>query len=129
MLSDLGITTNDDGSLSVDSATLNSALTNNPMDVQNFFEGTALNGFANSLYNSLNSYTNPGNGAFKVDLSTISSASAAVTSQINDFETNYIAAQQKELTADFTQAEIALQQLPEQMQQLNAELGFTQTNK
>jgi flagellar hook-associated protein 2 len=38
-----------DGTLSVDSATLNSALTNNATDVQNFFEGTALNGFANSV--------------------------------------------------------------------------------
>jgi len=123
-LSDLGITTNDDGTLSVDSATLNSALTNNPTDVQNFFEGAALNGFANSFYNSLNTFTSPADGSFQVDLSTISSASAAITSQINDFETGYIAAQQKELTADFTEAEIALQQLPEQMQQLNAELGF-----
>jgi len=128
MLSDLGITTNDDGTLSVDSATLNSALTNNPMDVQNFFEGTALNGFANSLYNTLNSFVSAGDGAFKVDLSSISSESAAVTAQINDFETGYIASQQTLLTADFTKAEIALQQLPQQMQQLNAELGFNSSN-
>ena len=38
-LNDLGITANTDGTLSVNSATLNSALTSNPTDVQNFFDG------------------------------------------------------------------------------------------
>jgi flagellar hook-associated protein 2 len=123
-LSDLGITVGDDGTLSVDSTTLNNALTNNPTDVQNFFEGAALNGFANSFYNSLNTFTSPAQGAFKVDLSGISSSSASLTSQINDFESGYIASQQTSLTADFSAAEIALQQLPEETQQLNAELGF-----
>jgi flagellar hook-associated protein 2 len=127
-LGDLGITTNDDGSLSVDTATLNNALTNHPLDVQNFFEGTALNGFANSFYNSLNNFTSPANGAFKVDLSSISAASLAITNQINNFETGYIAAQQITLNAEFSSAEEALQALPQEMQQLNAELGFTQTN-
>lgn len=123
-LSDLGITVGDDGTLSVDSTTLNNALTNNPTDVQNFFEGAALNGFANSFYNSLNTFTSPAQGAFEVDLSGISSSSASLTSQINDFESGYIASQQTSLTADFSAAEIALQQLPEETQQLNAELGF-----
>lgn len=123
-LADLGITVGDDGTLSVDTTTLDSALTTNASDVQNFFEGTALNGFANSFYNTLNSYTSPADGAFKVDLSSISTTSAGLTSQINDFETNYIAPQKTLLTADFSEAEEALQELPEQMQQLNAELGF-----
>ncbi len=123
-LADLGITVADDGTLSVDSTTLDNALTNNPTDVQNFFEGTALNGFANSMYNVLNTFTSPAQGAFKVDLSGISSSISSLNSQINDFETNYISAQQTNLTADFSKAEEALQSLPEQMQQLNAELGF-----
>ena len=58
------------------SSTLNSALTNNPGDVQNFFEGTALNGFANSMTNALTTYTEPANGAFSVDLTGISSSNA-----------------------------------------------------
>jgi len=124
-LADLGITVADDGTLAVDSTTLDNALTNNPTDVQNFFEGAALNGFANNMYTALNSYTSPADGAFKVDLSGISSSSAALTSQINAFETGYIASQQILLTADFSKAEEALQSLPEQTQQLNAELGFT----
>ena len=124
-LSDMGITMNNDGTLTVDSSTLDAALVNNPSDVQNFFEGTALNGFANTVSNALNTFTSPANGAFTVDLSSISASSSALTSQINDFETGYIASQQTLLTADFTSAEVALQQLPQQMAELNSELGFT----
>ncbi len=128
MLSDLGITADKDtGILSVDSATLNNALTNNPADVQNFFEGTSLNGFANSIYKTLNTFTSPANGAFKVDLSSIASTNSDLTSQINDFETGYIASQQTILTTEYSQAEIALQQLPTEMAQLDAELGLTPT--
>ena len=124
-LSDLGIAMAHDGTLTVDSSTLNSALANNPSDVQNFFEGTALNGFSNSMYNALNTFTSPANGAFQVDLTSITASSTALTAEINNFETGYIASQQTLLTADFTSAEVALQQLPQEMQELNSELGFT----
>jgi flagellar hook-associated protein 2 len=126
-LSDMGITVNNDGTLSVDTGTLDNALTDHPSDVQSFFEGTSLNGFANSMYNALNSYTSPANGAFEVDLSSIAAENSDLTSQINDFETGYIASQQTILNAEFSQAEIALQQLPQEMAQLNAELGLTPT--
>jgi flagellar hook-associated protein 2 len=124
-LNDLGISAGADGTLTVDSTTLDNALTNNPTDVQNFFEGASLNGFANSLTNTLNTFTDPANGAFTVDLSGISESSANLTSEINSFETNYIANQQTVLTAMYSSAEIALQQLPQEMQELNSELGFT----
>ena len=124
-LNDLGITIGTGGTLSVDSATLNNALINNPSDVQNFFEGPALNGFANSINNALTSFTQPANGAFTVDLSGFNATSTDLTTQINDFETNYIASQQTQLTAMYSAAEIALQQLPAQMAQIQAELGVT----
>jgi len=123
-LNDLGITANNDGTLTVDSTTLDNALSNNPNDVQNFFEGTALDGFASSVNAALNTYTEPATGAFTVDLNSISSENTNITSEISDFETNYIASQQTSLTAEYSSAEEALQALPEEMQQLNSELGF-----
>jgi len=48
-----------------------------------------------------------------------------LTSQINSFENGYIANQTTLLTADYTSAEVALQDLPQQMAELNSELGFT----
>jgi flagellar hook-associated protein 2 len=122
-LASMGITVQTDGTLSIDSTTFDNALTNNPADVQNFFQGASLNGFASSLNTALNTFTDPGDGAFTVDLSSIKTNSAAVTSQISDFETNYIANQQTILTAEYSQAEIALQQLPTEMAQINSELG------
>ena len=124
-LSDLGITVGTDGTLSVDSATLNSAIVNSPNDVQNFFEGTALNGFANSINNALTSFTQPANGAFTVDLSGFKASYNDLTTQISNFETNYITSEQANLTAMYSQAEIALQQLPAQLAQIQAELGVT----
>ena len=110
--------------MTLNSTTLNNALTNHPGDVQNFFEGAALNGFANSLTNALNNFTVPATGAFTVDLSGINASITNITSEVNNFETSYIANQQISLTAEYSSAEIALQQLPQEMQQLNSELGF-----
>lgn len=122
-LSSLGITTNDDGTLTVDTAALSTAVTNSPVDIQSFFQGSALNGFASSVQNQLTSFTDPGNGAFTVDLNGISAESKDVANEISNFETNYIANQQTVLTAEYSKAEIALQQLPTLTAQINAELG------
>jgi len=127
-LSDLGITTNADGTLALDSTALNTALTNSPSDVQNFFQGTALNGFANTMNTALTTFTDPADGAFTLDLSGISSTNANLTTEINDFESNYITNQQTTLTAEFSSAEIALQQLPTEMAQISAELGNNSNN-
>jgi flagellar hook-associated protein 2 len=124
-LSDLGISAGTNGILSVDSPTLNSVLANNSSDVQNFFEGAALNGFANSVNNALTGFTQPANGAFTVDLRGISATNAGLATQISNFETNFIANQQKVLTAMYSAAEVALQQLPAQMAQIQAMLGVT----
>lgn len=122
-LSDLGITQNSDGTLSVDSTTFDSALINNPTGVQNFFEGSALNGFANSFGTSLNTFTDPAQGAFTLDLQGINSNNTSLTNEINDFETNYIANQQTVLTTAYSNAEAALQALPTEEKQIQAELG------
>ena len=72
-LGSMGISMNNDGTLTIDSTTLNSALTNNFSAVQNFFQGGALNGFASQLSNQLNAFTDPTDGAFTVDLQSLSS--------------------------------------------------------
>ena len=94
-----------------------------PLEQQNFFQGPSLNGFANSMTSALTTYTEPANGAFTVDLAGISSSNADLTSEINSFETNYIANQQTVLTAEYSSAEVALQQLPAEMANIQAELG------
>jgi flagellar hook-associated protein 2 len=127
-LSSMGITVNNDGTLTADSATLNSSLQNNFSDVQNFFQGAALNGFANSMDQQLTSFISPADGAFTVDLSSISTEYSGLQTDITNFETNYITPLKAQLTSEYSQAEILLQQLPTEMQQINTELGLNNNN-
>jgi flagellar hook-associated protein 2 len=117
---------NKDGSLTLDSATLTNAVQNNFTAVQNFMQGASSNGFASFLNNELNNLTAPVTGAFTVDLQSISSENTDLQDQINNFQT-YISAQQTLLTAQYDQADITLQQLPEEQAQINAELGYPPT--
>jgi flagellar hook-associated protein 2 len=123
-LSSLGITANSDGSLSVDTATLNDALSNNFSDVQNFFQGTALNGFANSLDQQLTNFISPSDGAFTVDLQSISTQESDLQTDITNFQTNVITPLETHLKSEYSQAEILLQQLPTQLKQIDQELGL-----
>ncbi len=122
-LSDLGISTNSDGSLSLDTSTLSSQLVNNASAVQTFFMGSSLNGFASKMTAALGSFTQSGSGAFSVELNSISQTNTSLTNQINDYENLYIANQKTLLTAMYSTAEEALQSLPTQLKQIQAELG------
>jgi len=126
-LADLGITMNNDGTLTLDTSTLNNAVQNNFSAVQSFFQGTASNGFAATVTTQLDTLTDPVSGAFTVDLQSISSENSDLQTQINDFQT-YLNNQTTLLTNEYNQADIALQQLPIEEQQINAELGNTTNN-
>jgi flagellar hook-associated protein 2 len=125
-LADLGISMNKDGTLTVDTATLNNAIQNNFAAVQNFMQGTSSNGFASFLNNQLNTLTEPVTGAFTVDLQSISSENSDLQNQIDTFQT-YLNSQQTLLTAEYDQADINLQQIPQEEAQVNAELGYPPT--
>jgi len=127
-LSSLGITVNKDGTLSVNSSALSSALQNNFTSVQNFFQGSALNGFANSLDQQLTSFINPGDGAFTVDLQSMNTQLTTYQTDITNFQNNIIAPLQQRLQTEYSNAEIALQQLPEEMKNIDAELGLNNNN-
>jgi len=122
-LSALGITMNNDGTLNIDNTTLDNVIQNNFSEVQSFFQGSSLNGFANSLQNQLETLTDPSDGAFTVDLNTLQGTYTDLGNQITDFEDNYIANLQTNLTAEYDSAEISLQTLSQTRAQINAELG------
>jgi len=121
-LADLGITMNDDGTLTVDSGTLGTELQSNFSAVQSFFQGTASNGFASTLTTQLNTMIDPTNGAFTVDLQSISNENTDLQNQIDDFQT-YLQSEQTRLTNEFNQADALLQQLPILEAQIKAELS------
>ncbi len=122
-LASLGITTNQDGTLTLNTQTLGQSISTNYQGVVNFFQGTGGKpGFASTVTTTLNSYTDPSQGAFTVDLASNSNEFQDLGSQINTFEL-YIASQQTVLTAEYNNANIALQQLPEQIKQIQTLLG------
>ena len=121
-LASLGVSTNQDGTLSVDNSKLASTLSSNFSAVQSFFQGAAQSGFAATLNSALNTYTDPSEGAFTVDLSSLSTENQDLSSQISTFEL-YISAEQTRLTAEYSKADIALQQLPQEIRQTQTLLG------
>jgi len=125
-LADLGISMNNDGTLTLDTTKLGNAVQNNFAAVQNFMQGTSSNGFVNNLNNQLGALTDPTTGAFTVDLQSISAENKDLQTQINDFQA-YLATQKTLLTAEYSQADITLQQLPQLQSQINAELGYQPT--
>jgi flagellar hook-associated protein 2 len=127
-LADLGITMNNDGTLTLDSATLTNTIQNNFGAVQNFLQGASSNGFVSSLNNQLTTLTDPTSGAFTVDLQSITSENKDLQDQINNFQT-YLADQKTLLTAEYSQADITLQEIPQLQAQINAELGYSPTTK
>ena len=127
-LASLGITVNTDGTLSVNSSTLNNALTNNFSSVQNFFQGASLNGFANSVNQQLTSFISPADGAFTVDLQSMQTEFTGFQSDITNFQNNVITPLKAQLQTEFSNAEIALQQLPVELKDVDEELGINNSS-
>lgn len=126
-LASLGINTNNDGTLSIDSSTLDDAITNDASGVTQFFQGTALNGFANDLMSALDTYIDPSQGAFTVELNSISSEQTDLSTQISADQT-YYANLQTTLTAQYNEVDIELQQLPVTLQKTDALLGMNNSS-
>ncbi|HZU32541.1 MAG TPA: flagellar filament capping protein FliD [Candidatus Angelobacter sp.] len=120
-LASLGITVNNDGTLTVDSTKLSSALSTQNADVQNFFQ-TASTGFAQNLNKTLSSMTDPTQGALQVELTNINSNVSSLTAQIADFETR-MSQRETDLINQYSQINGTLEQMPTILAQINSQLG------
>jgi flagellar hook-associated protein 2 len=123
-LASLGITVSTDGTLAVNSSTLNDALTNNFSSVQNFFQGASLNGFANSVNQQLTNFISPADGAFTVDLQSMQTEFTGLQTDVTNFQNNVITPLKAQLQTEYSNAEIALQQLPVELKDVDEELGI-----
>ena len=126
-LASLGITTNADGTLTLNQTTLENAVQANSAGVALFFQGAARDGFAGTLSSTLSTYTDPTQGAFTVDLKSVTSEYQDLTDQTNTLEL-YVTSQQSILTSKYNAADIAIQQLPQKLKQLQALLNPNSNN-
>jgi flagellar capping protein FliD len=113
---------NNDGTLSINDATLTDALNSNFADVQNFLQAKDGTGFATNLAAQLDPLTDSTQGAFFVDLQGINATQKSLQDQIDNFEV-YVASQQVMLTNQYNQVNVMLQQLPLIQKQTDSQLS------
>ncbi|HUK48327.1 MAG TPA: flagellar filament capping protein FliD [Terriglobales bacterium] len=122
-LTSLGITTNDDGTLSLDPTQLSAALTSDPADVLNFFQNASLTGFANNFSNDLQNLTDPTLGVLNMDLSENQQEQSDLSDTISDLQ-DQMSTQQQQLLNEFSQVNALLEAYPYQLEAIDLQLGI-----
>jgi flagellar hook-associated protein 2 len=121
-LAALGITENNDGTLSVNSTTLSSALISNQAAVQNFFTNSSSTGFADNFNSELTNLTDPSTGLLNQDLVSNTTQQSSLTTEITNFQTQ-LASQKVQLDAQFDAVNSALEEYPFTLLEVTAALG------
>ena len=128
-LTSLGISVNNNGTLTFDASSLDSLLNTDYSSVVSFFQNA--DSWGQSFSNML---ANAGSSSPTGMLALASSANSTIESTLNaeiSKEQSYISAQQSSLTKELNQANQTLQQLPTQLQGMNelysAITGYNQT--
>jgi flagellar hook-associated protein 2 len=121
-LAALGITMNDDGTLTIDSATLSSALSSNPAAVQNFFTNASSTGFADNFNADLTNLTDPSTGILSQDLAENQGEQTDYTTEITNFQTQ-MAAQTVQLDQEFDTVNANLEEYPFLLDEVTEELA------
>ncbi len=120
-LQSLGISLNNDGTLSVDQGALATNLSGHYSDVQNFLQATNT-GFAQNLSSVLNNLTDSTAGPLGLDATSLQQTSQDLGSHISDLQSN-LAIKQANLILVYSQVNATLQELPLLQQQLSQQLA------
>lgn len=120
-LADLGVSMNNDGTLTVNSATLASTLQSNPSAVQSFFQSGATGSFGSNLSGILSGIADPISGSLAQDMKGLQQSQSSLTQQISDFQ-DQLNTMQQQLTQQYVQVDTTLQQLPLLLQQVSQQL-------
>ena len=119
-LQSMGIEMQDDGTLAINSATLSQALSSNFAEVQTFFQSTS--GWGQVAGTEMQQLMDPVLGPVAADITGLNQTSQNLTDQIHDFEVR-MASVQEQLTAQYSNLNVLLQQYPMLMQQIAAQLS------
>lgn len=120
-LASVGITMNDDGTLTVDSNKLDAALHSDFENVKKFFQGDGTTGFAVQFSNVLGNLTDSTDGPLVVDLRGNTQTQKTLTEQINDFEVQVEFKRQQWLD-QFSRVDAILRQFPLTQSQVTSQL-------
>jgi len=119
-LTQLGVSMNDDGTLSLDTDTLNSELSSNYQNVVNFFQpGSGFTSYGDNFTSTLNELSNSApDGEIYLGLQQDSSEESTLNANISN-ENAYISTQQANLTAELNAANDTLEEIPSQINEVN----------
>ncbi len=124
-LAALGINMNDDGTLTVGTnaagQSLSQVISSDPAAFQAFFQNATSTGFANQFHTDLTNLTDPTDGLLNVDLAQNKTEQRNLSDSISNFQ-DQLAAQQTQLTKQFSQVNASLQAYPLLLQQVNQTL-------
>lgn len=132
-LTQLGVSVNNDGTLNLDTDTLDSVLNSNYQAVVNFLEPSgAFSSFGGNFSTVLDSLgTDNPSGTLALAESDNSSTESVLKANISN-ENAYISQQQQELTTALSQADYTLQAIPAQLNEINelysAITGYNQSS-
>ncbi len=122
-LASLGITMNNDGTLSVDQTQLGNAIATNPSGVVGFFQNASQNGFGNNFARDLQNLTDPTLGLINLDLLQNQQQQSDIGNTITDLQ-DRIASQQAQLGAEFSLVNALIEEYPFQLQAIDMQLGI-----
>ena len=124
-LQSMGVEMQNDGTLQLNSDTLQDALENHYSDFQNFFQSTQ--GYGQAIGNMLLQITDPTQGTVSVDVAGLQSENSDLSQQITNFQDRMNTVQQQ-LTDKYSQLNVLLQQYPQQIADINSQLAALNPN-
>jgi flagellar hook-associated protein 2 len=130
-LAQLGIGMQNDGTLTFDSSTFASLLRSNYDGVRTFFQGTTgdgTDGFANTVKNLIDRYSDISTGAIVLDLKGNSDSQKTINDQLDDFNVR-IEARRQQLLNQYSQVDALLRQFPLQQNEITSELNSLNLTK
>ena len=124
-LQSLGVEMQDDGTLQINTDTLQNALVNNYSDFQNFFQSA--DGYGQAIGKMLLQITDPTQGTASVDVAGLQAENTDLGQQITDFQDRMTTVQQQ-LTAKYAELNVLLQQYPSEIADINSQLASLYPN-
>jgi flagellar hook-associated protein 2 len=119
-ITQLGVSVNNDGTLTLNTDTLDSVLNSDYQDVVNFFQPSgSFTSFGGNFSTALNNLGNSSTtGAVALALSENSTVESQLNTNISNEETT-ISAQKAQLTTELNQANFTLTEIPQEIQNIN----------
>jgi flagellar hook-associated protein 2 len=126
-LRSLGITMNDDGTLSLNSSKLQQVLTDDPSSVLNFFQNSSQSGFANVFSTDMLKLTSPTLGLLSLELAQNRTEQQNLANRLTDLQ-DRLDAERQQLETQFAQVNAILQAFPSELAGLQLVLGISPTS-